>query len=287
MTGVQTCALPISQSSGPSLPELEGIDLQQLDLEHIELEDTEGSGWRFYVGLVALIAAGSLLLWFPNSALYRAWGDGGFFVLSLGAVVVGVITGRWLWRWAERAAERYAQKRARQQPHTAREQEPPSAALRWLTLLGVLGGGVALVLGMPSAGFGLGSESTFGWFVAAVGALAVGILAGRWVVMQAQAHAHADKKRQRRPVQAPAWLKWVTLAGLVVAGAGAMLAGTFLQSRGSVGSDAGFGLGSVGFVLGIAAAIWLARRFEETQERLRQQNRAQPRKPSQSTGRDF
>ena len=87
-----------------------------------------------------------------------------------------------------------------------------------------------------------------------------------------QAEASAKKvDNNRPPIRLPPWFKWVTLAALVLIGLFALVAPWVVDDAADQSMQ--FGLGGVGFAVGVAAAIWLARRFDETEERIRRQGR--------------
>ena len=67
----------------------------------------------------------------------------------------------------------------------------------------------------------------------------------------------------RRPIRTG-----LTLAGISI-GIAAVVAPMVVG--GSAGQSLEFALGGVGFAVGIVAAIWLARRFEEAEEKIQKQ----------------
>ena len=128
----------------------------------------------------------------------------------------------------------------------------------------VIGGIVVILVGLPASGAMDTPGAISGlWFLAAIGAIVVGILGGRWLLMQAEAHART-RGEPRPPVRLPSWFKWVTLFILIAVGAGAVVAPILVG--GQTGETLEFALGGVGFAVGIVGAIWLARRFEEASQ---------------------
>jgi hypothetical protein len=259
--------------SDPEFDDLYGVDLSQLDLDHIELDEEPPASpvWR-WLALLLLVALGGAILWFPTTPHYAVHGHSSWlFLLICGvAVITGIAVGRWWWTWVQDLAVRWARRPPEVQP--GKPERPPSAARRWLTLLVVVGGMVAILVGLPAFGATTGKAISGLWFLGAVGAVVVGLLAGRWLFMQAEADARAQAARP--PLRSPPWLKWVTLVLLIVVAAGALL--TPMLARGSTAQNLEFALGGVGLAVGIGGAIWLARRVEEAEQRLRDRNRQPP-----------
>lgn len=252
----------------PYFDDFRGLDLDALDLDHIELEDAGPSAaWR-WLGILSLVGLGGLIVWLPSSDFYLSHQHENwlFFTMSGGAAVVGILGGRWLWLWGQQAAARYAaQQRPRRPP---RPWKPPTAFARAMTLLTAIGGGIVILVVMPQSGTLQAGGSGMGdsWFLAAGGAVVVGILAGRWLLMQQ--HVQRPETRPSQPITLPPWFKWVTLA-VIVAGGLFVLFGSSLFGIDAEGF--GFGFGGIAFVIGIFAAIWLAKRFDETEARLRRE----------------
>ncbi len=235
--------------------DLRGFDLEKLDLDHIELEDERPSPvWRWILGLF-LAGVTGVLIWLPRSNLYGAlnvpWVS---FTFSFAGIVVGLVSGRFLWTLLSEM---------RVDPSPAVTPEPvgpPSAARRFVSLLIVLGGAGGIVYATQSGQ--VGNSGTL-WFLVALGAIVVGITFGRWLTMQAQVVDPLAEEVQ--PITLPPWFKWVTLAVLIIGGIGIAFGGSLFPGN----EDLSLGLSAGGFGLGIVAAIWLARRFEEEEERLR------------------
>ncbi len=257
--------------------DLQGVDLSQLDLSDIELdiEQAPSPVWR-WVFATALLSVAGVILYLPTTDYYHAMGSTTwvFFALSAGGTIVGVSLGRWLWGTLQTWADRYAARLATQpRPSHARRMLPP-AVVRWLTLLVVLGGSGFILFGVPSQDIGPSRQGTNLWVLAALGAVVVGILLGRWLMMQASAARNGAPLRLT--IRLPAWFKWVTLTMLLI-GSIVALIGTRIFDDGDTGSVQ-FGLGTVGFAVGLFGAIWIARRFDETEQRLQARARERRRR---------
>ncbi|MEL6759927.1 MAG: hypothetical protein AAFP04_05945 [Myxococcota bacterium] len=242
--------------------DLRGFDLDALDLEHIEFEDDDSPSplSRWLVGILLLMSTVAMI-WFPSSSLYPAQrGSPLSFAFTLGGVVVGLLSGRFLWNLLREMRARAPEERSL--PVAPRG--PAPAWVRMLTLAIVVAGAVSIIYATQSGAVGASGEA---WFVSALGAIVVGIAMGRWLTMQAE--VAKPRAAAAAPVQVPPWFKWVTLAVLVIGG----LAVAFGPNLFPGNETLQVTLGGGGFVLGIAAAIWLARRFEEEEQRLKRRQR--------------
>ncbi len=257
--------------------DLRGVDLSKLDLSHIELDIDKppSKAWR-WIALFFMLGTGGGLLWFPSTSYYQMLGQRNwvFFVICGVASVVGILGGRWLWRWAQEAAAEYAARRALERDEPAAVEEgPPSALRRWFTLILVVGGGAGILFGLPAMGYHQSGQNISSiWFVAAIVAIIVGLLLGRWLLMQAEAAKPAEP-RERIPIRLPPWFKWVTLTVLIGTGIATLVIPDLYS-----GSDAEtmrFSLGGVGLAVGVVTAIWLSRRFDEIEKKLREEARRQ------------
>jgi hypothetical protein len=238
--------------------DLAGVDLSQLDLEHLDLDlaQTPSDVGR-WLGTVMLLGLGAVILWLPSTEWFRVSGghdSGVSFLLAGAGIVDGILLGRLLWRWGLEAARQ----RASSLPARAEPAAPPSARRRWLTLLAVLGGGAAVLWVPASSYYQAGDRYSSTWFLAAGGAVVVGILLGRWLLMQAAAPRRDGEVSPRLVL--PPWFKWVTLA-VLVGTAVVVLVGKVLGSNEPGAFE--FSLGAAGFIAGVGGAIWLARRFDE------------------------
>ncbi|MBI5510787.1 MAG: hypothetical protein HY903_18660 [Deltaproteobacteria bacterium] len=258
--------------------DLGGLDLSKLDLDDIDLDDDAPSSVPRWFALITLLGAGGFVLWFPNSEAYRGlspshWSS---FLLSAVAIGIGIGAGRIAWRMFEDAAARYARRRAHEAPRDVTPPKPASALTRFVIFLLIVTGVTVILYVLPSQGMQSEDSRSAIWFVAAILAIVIGFTAGRWLLMQAEAHAKPAERRE--PIVLPPWLKWVTLAVLIAAGATALIVPSLSYDGGDNSSR--FGFGAVGLVVGIAGAIWLARRFDETEARIKEQAlraRARPR----------
>lgn len=255
--------------SGQDYDDLRGFDLSRLDLDHIELDiDRPPSPvWRWVVGFLLAGIAAAVAMAGSRISLSNA---GASFGLSLAAVVVGIGLGRWLWNAALARAASINPADIAEEP-----KGPASALTRWVTFLFGAGGAVTVVAlarnGTLEQWFGPGAL-----FGAAAIAIVSGIILGRWLMMQGEAARHERENEflfddEREPIELPPWFKWVSLAGIVVIGGGVAL-----WSALGLGEEQVASLGGLGFACGIAAAIWLARRFDEL-EAQKSPVRARPR----------
>ena len=232
--------------------DLRGFDLSRLDLEHIELDNERPVNplWRWVGGvllLASVVVLATLGTKVDNSALS--------FFLSLTAIIVGLSIGRWLWSIAEARAAK-----ADIAPVEPESREPASPLVRWtMFLIGAGSATTVIVLvrnGTLQQWFGEGAL-----FAAAASAIGIGILLGRWLMLQGEAARAARANEDDTPIQInlPPWFKWVTLGGIILVG-GIVLVMSSVDFGGG-----GAGLGGIGFACGIAAAIWIARRFDEVE----------------------
>lgn len=243
--------------------DLAGIDLGRLELDQVRVdeEDAPTPDWVQTALGVFLGALAATLAWAAQSDELAAAPTWVHFSLGLLAIAVGLGFGRWLWAVLERVAER-----ANAAPDEPVEPLFSPETKRWLTLLGGLGGVGALAYGLATGAFaGEGAGQRGSWFAAASGAIVSGLLLSRWLMAQAEAAREASDADDEPPFVFPPWAKWVTLGILVVAGGTTAVVG-YAQSDASSG-DGSFLLGAVGFVIGVGAAIWLVRRFDEMERR--------------------
>jgi hypothetical protein len=249
--------------AGNDYDDLRGFDLSKLDLEEIELdiERPPSPVWRWLAGvtLLGLITAAVVY----GDQLRAASNNGWTFGLSIGAIVLGITFGRWIWAAAVARAER-----AEAEPVVEEPEGPPSAGARWFTFLLAAGSAGTLVTlvqtGTLSAWFG--DQAIF---VSGAGAIFIGIVFSRWLTMQGEAaRAARQTEEEEPPIELPPWFKWVTFAGIVA------LAGFVALSNLNNAGDFDFSIGGLGFAVGLFAAIWLARRFEELEQKGREERRS-------------
>jgi hypothetical protein len=253
--------------------DLSNVDLDALDDSLVGYPRPRQSSFlgrlRRVVIFLLLVGAGIGVYWIPRSSFYAnsPLGDTLFFGVCAGAIVFGFVVGRWLWIWAEESARRYA---LEHRPKVPRPEKPITATERWLTLLAALGGALAIVFGSPAGGYLVGGTYNAPWYVAAIGAIVVGMLVGRWIFIHANRPLTAPLP-ERRPIVLPPWLKWLNLvllvAGALVAGFGGKLFGDYISE------DARFAFGGLAFVVGVLLAIWVVRRFDEEEKRLSERTR--------------
>lgn len=252
--------------------DLHGIDLSQLELDDIalDIEQPPSPVWRWLLALL-LVGLAGFVLYFPTTSYYHTLGANSwvFFALAFGGTIVGVLLGRWLWVTLQDWAASYARRAAARPPRQRTRPLLPPAVLRWLTLLAVVGGALAIFFGPSSQAYNAGREGSDLWFLAALGAITVGILLGRWLMMQADATQRPAALRFS--LRLPPWFKWVTLA-VLVGGSLLALLGTSIFSD-AESHSVQFGLGAVALAVGIFGAIWIAQRFDEAEERLRARSR--------------
>jgi hypothetical protein len=243
---------------------LRGLDLQHLDLNHIDIEAEErahrrGNGWRL-LGLLAAIVG---LLWLPTTNFYQLHSEATwvFFALFATAAALFASVARWLWEQAQVTADRYADAPPLKAPPMPKL-SPRTA--RTLMLLGALGLGGLVLFALPRDAEWQGNGYSLNWFFGVGAAITTGILLGRWLIAQAAAK---PAPRNLEPIVLPPWFKWANLAMLIAGG----LFATF--GHGLIGGAdsqvASFPLAGVGFAVGIFGAIWIARRFDELEAKLR------------------
>jgi hypothetical protein len=242
---------------------LRGLDLQHLDLNHIDIEAEEranrrGNGWRL-AGLLVSVAA---MLWLPTTNFYQLHSEATwlFFGLFATAAALFASVARWVWERAQATADRYADAPPLKAPSVPKLS--PGAA-RTLMLLGALILGGVVLFALPRDAEWQGNGYSLNWFLGVGGAITAGILLGRWLIAQAAAR---PAPRKLEPIVLPPWFKWANLAMLVAGGLFATFGHGLLG-----GGDAtpGFSHAGVGFAVGILGAIWIARRFDELETKLR------------------
>lgn len=253
--------------------DLRGFDLSRLDLDHIELENERPPNplWRWVQG-AGLLALTIVIATFGS----KVDSAGLSFVLSLGAVVTGLLFGRWFWQvMLERAAK------ADVTPAEPESNEPASPLVRWsMFLLGSAGAITVIVLvrnGTLQQWFGEGAL-----FAAAASAIGIGIVLGRWLMLQGEAARAARADEDDEPIQItlPPWFKWVTLAGIVGVAALVLVFSNVDMGQG------GATLSGVGFAVGIAAAIWIARRFDDIEKNAMERRRSARSTPNEQNSRN-
>jgi len=205
-------------------------------------------------------------MWVPHTHFFVAAGGSSTlsFTISGVALVIAFFGGRWVWGWLEESAANW---------EPIAQSERPSREVtgveRWLTLLIalVLGG---LVVGLPDS-TGLGGFSGAVKGLCGLGAAGLG---GRWLLLQAQRKVDVDDLRQAQARKLPDWMKWVSLSVLLIGG---IIVGFGEQIFG-VGAHNTV-LAAVGLGVGLFGAIWLTKRFDETEQKLKASVQKRPAPP--------
>jgi hypothetical protein len=256
---------------------LQRVNLQNLDLRHIDLEADAPRAHGLVPRAVALAAAVVGLLWLPTTHYYAfdptaAWL---FFALLcttgwLGAGFVPKLLP--IWRnqvggplgWITGQLLRLG------------GFSLPSRVWRGLVLAVVLLSGGTVLFYLPRDAQWQGTGYSGSWFVAVGLALLTGILGGRWLMMQAEAARDRSVLKPVQPFVAPTWLRWVTLTVLVGGGLFALFGHLLLGAENSTGN---FSMAAAGFAVGLFGAIWLARRFDELEKHWLKQGPRPPQQP--------
>ena len=246
------------QKESPTLEDYKALDLENLELDHLNLEAESSFSigrWLILIGLIGLVG---FVVWFPNSDAYRMspHGQTYFFALSSLAIIVGIVGGRWLWAWLEESAERYAMQAS---AHPVKPPRVISPLERWLTLVGATIGLITVAIlsndysGIPGQG---PSEH---WWSISLGSILSACLGGRWLII------HSNRPQQKAsdspPAELPKWFKWVTFTILALAGLFAVFGSSLMGNGPSIFDSSTFG--AVGLLVGTFGAIWLAKRFDE------------------------
>jgi hypothetical protein len=256
---------------------LQRVNLQNLDLRHIDLEADAPPARGMLPRGMALAAAVVALVWLPTTHYYAfdptaAWL---FFALLcttgwLGAGFVQKLLPAW--RTQLGGALSFITGHMPQVGGFSL----PSRVWRGLVLAVVLLSGSTVLFYLPRDAQWQGSGYSSSWFVAVGLALLTGILGGRWLMMQAEAARDRSVLKPAEPFVAPTWLRWVTL-GLLVAGG---LFATFGHHLlGAENSNGNFSMAGTGFAVGLFGAIWMARRFDELEKHWLKQGPRPPRQP--------
>ncbi len=246
---------------------LRSLDLQRLNLDHIELDDIPedtGNGWPRWLIAIGLLV---LLFWVPTTNYYQLYGQG-FWLIGLAVAAVAAVGFGGAQQLINLAATLTGQPTSAIRRFSLPRWRVPPAVLRWVMLFGGVGLGSIMLFAMPREAEWQGHGYSGRWFVGVGVAITAGILLGRWLIMQADHKGRANKPRV--PIVLPPWVKWLTLSVLVAAGLFAAFGHHVLSGDPDSNS---FALGGVGFLVGILGAIWLARRFDEVEAQIRAQKR--------------
>ena len=246
---------------------LRSLDLQRLNLDHIELDDAPvdaGNGaprWVLAAGLWGLV------FWLPSTNYYQLYGQG-FWIVGLAIAAVAAVGLGGAQQLLNLLAKVTGQPTSAIRRFSWPKMHIAPGVLRWILLVGGLGLGGVMLFAMPREAEWQGHGYSVRWFVGVGVAITAGILLGRWLIMQAD--HKAPRRQPRAPVALPPWVKWLTLSVLVAAGLFASFGGRLLSGDPDSNS---FALGGVGFLVGILGSIWLARRFDEVEAQIRAQKR--------------
>ena len=241
---------------------LASLNLEELEVdEDLVLEDAKADGLWALAGCAVWLGTLGLIAWLPSTLFYQLnpLAEFAYLALWLFAALLTAL----LWRgvyalitaWPF-GAELQALKRQRL---LARLPKGPAVAPVRLMLLGIIALGALLVLLLPRDAQWQGQTYSGAWFVAALAATATGILVGRFIIAHATMTRPAHSE-PRAPIQWPSWMRWATGAALL--GAAALI--LILHALTVPGDHSNeFALAGASLSLGIGAAIWLARRFDE------------------------
>ena len=243
------------QKRNPSEFDLEGLDLEFLEEFETQPKHPKPSRAMRWTTLLLLLSSIIGLYFLARSSLNRGPTQTPlmFFILSLSAFGLTFLGGRWLWAWVEESAKDAPQNAQNKPPRIIGPVE------RWVTLLATVGGIVGLLIWMPS-NQNLGSGN---WLLTTLAGIVVAVLGGRWLILHAQ--RPAKNIEEIKPFAFPLWLKWVNLVILVVlvilmAFASLIFGGAIPESTLTV----------LGLFIGVYGAVWLSRRFEELEEKIKQ-----------------
>lgn len=252
--------------------DFQGIDLAEIDLElderpkHIKKEKSKASRT---LTLLFLIIGIALVMWLPNTHFYKTsnYSTALFFGVCIFGLILTFAGGRFVWAWMEEAAERWAEQASPSSPRPPRIIKPFE---RWLTLFAAITLGAITLFAFPDSN----SYSNGSWMFKALGGATAAALGGRWLFIQA---GRQTKGPSRGLPKFPPWFKWVNLTLLIVGAGVVLLSDLFFNSQQAEGY-----LSALGFVLGIGGAIWLARRFDELENRFKNEGAQRSRNPPES-----
>lgn len=245
--------------------DLTGVDLSKIRVSEFDLDPDESTGtigrWFW---LVVTVGLGIGLIWFPQSEFYLAIGKNHGFLFGLIAVAafVGLVGFRVLWGWLEDMAANAAKRRARE--NVLEIEKPVPGWQRGLLLLVALAGMIGILIWLPQSGWLQGDSFSWVWYVVVVAAIIVGLLLGQWLMLQAKAYVPTEPMVR---VKLPPWFRWVSLAVLLL---GVVILIVFqLSNLAETSEPVRFTLTALGLVVGIGVAIWVARRFDEAEEKIK------------------
>jgi hypothetical protein len=259
---------------------LASLNLEDLDLDgDLALEDAKADGLWVLVGCAVWLGNLGVIAWLPSTLFYQLnpIAEFAYWALWLFAALLTVL----LWRgvytlitaWPF-GAELEALKRQRL---LARMPPRPLIAPVRLMLLSIVALGALLVLLLPRDVQWQGQGYSGAWFVASLAACATGILVGRFIIAHASM-ARPARERPVAPIQWPSWMRWATGAAILAGGA-VILTLHALTVPGDHSNE--FGLAGASLSLGIGAAIWLARRFDELEAKWQKEAQMRQKKQQQ------
>lgn len=271
---------PSSPADAPMARYLAGLEQQDIDWDSISLEqETPAVPWGLAVLLLLAASNGIALAILPTTAFYQLHhaADGVWAGLWLVQTVLLVALGAAAWqRLRAPGAQAAARKWAEQQLQQGLAQAEPLSRLpslpagwgRALMALALLGSVVLLVFVLPRDAQLQGATYSGAWFAAVLVACTTGILIGRFIMAQAELLAAKPQRPPPPPIVWPSWMRWVNLACLASGAAMAIWGQALFGFEGNRGE---FLFASVGLVVGVGFAMWLAARFDEWEKTWRQQ----------------
>jgi hypothetical protein len=218
-----------------------------------------------------LLALGIACLWMPHTEFYMLRGENSwvFVMVSVVGTCVGVLLARALWQWAEDwATQKAAQDFPEENLQEETEDTPAPPWVRWGLLVAMLISAAWLLWGIernPATQH----TNDLQTIVSTLGCLVLGVVAGRWILMQARA-AQEKTPTHNKPLVLPPWTKWLTGSLIAAAGLFAALGGHTSDNNPNEG---GFLYGGIAFAVAICAALWTARRFEEQEKVIKEKER--------------
>lgn len=244
---------------------LSSLDLGGLDVNDVLWqEDAKSDAVWVLSGCVLWAAVVGVLIWLPGTLFYQLNPLAELVNLGAWLLLAGLTALLWrgvyalvtAWPFGDALA---AIKRRQTRMSNAAAWGQPSARILGLCIVAL---GALLVLLLPRDVQWQGQGYTGAWFLATLAAIATGILVGRFII------AHASIERPARPpaepIKWPSWTRWATGGSILALGAGVLIAHT-VTVPGDTSHE--FHLAGISLFVGVAAAIWLARRFDELEQK--------------------
>lgn len=246
---------------------LDGIEVD----EEMLIADAKSDGVWVLSGVALVLVLVGTALWLPTTLFYQLSPIAELLSLGLWLVVAlltallarGVYTLVVAWPFGEELAalKRHQRHLSRILPSASpfSVKKPNTAGLLGV---GILAMGALLVLLLPRDVQWQGQGYTGGWFAASLAAIATGILVGRFII--AHATLERPERAPRPPIVWPSWMRWATGAAIIMGGCVILL----WHSLGVQGDHSQeFTQAACSLSLGVAFAIWLARRFDELESK--------------------